>query len=304
LSQTPQRRILHESTLSNIKAKASWIPYELHENPFKAMSHEQLKKMLGVTDLTFKKKTIMTLVHEDDHIETFDVPNSFDARREWPDCISEIRKQEHCGSCWAFSAAETLTDRFCIGSKGKVKPVLSPQYIVSCDQGNLACNGGEINKVWAFLEESGTTTDECTPYVSGDGKFVPKCNNVCTSNKAIQQYKAVKGSSKPLNCALQIQRELIENGPVQTGFEVYEDFLHYKSGIYHYADGIIMGGHAVKIVGWGKENGVDYWIVANSWGPEWGENGFFRIKFGECYFDENAYVGNADLSGLNKLFLK
>jgi cathepsin B len=90
----------------------------------------------------------------------------------------------------------------------------------------------------------------------------------------------------------------MENGPVQTGFEVYEDFLHYKSGIYKYTDGIILGGHAVKIVGWGKEGAVNYWIVANSWGPKWGEKGYFRIAFGECTFEENAYVGLPDLKSI------
>ena len=52
-----------------------------------------------------------------------------------------------------------------------------------------------------------------------------------------------------------------------------------------------MGGHAVVIVGWGVENGINYWIAQNSWGPNWGENGYFRIQFGQCGFDSNAYAG-------------
>jgi len=156
------------------------------------------------------------------------------------------------------------------------------------------------------LEDVGTTTDQCTPYVSGDGKNIPSCNNSCSNNSKIVQYKAVKRTAKALSCPLQIQREILENGPVQTGFQVYEDFMHYKNGIYHYTDGIILGGHAVKIVGWGRESDVNYWIVANSWGDNWGENGYFRIKFGECYFEDNAYAGEADISQFvnGKLFLK
>jgi len=265
--------------------------------------------MLGV-ELTFTKKTLMMLTDNDDHVETFDLPIAFDSREHWPECIGQIRKQEHCGSCWAFSASSTLADRFCIASKGKIKSVLSPQYMLSCDHSNKACHGGLLDKAWSFLEESGITNDSCTPYVSGDGKVLPECSKKCANKSGKEKekfalFKVKKNSSKPLTCALQIQREILENGPVQTGFEVYEDFLHYKKGIYKYTDGIIMGGHAVKVVGWGKENNVSYWIVANSWGPEWGENGYFRIAFGECSFEENAYAGAADLDGLTtKEFLK
>jgi len=314
LSQTfpkIKKRILSESTLNNIKSKATtWEPYEHHENPFKDLTKEQLKGLLGV-DLTFTKKNIMMLVDNDDHVATFDVPNTFDSREQWPECISPIRKQEHCGSCWAFSAATILSDRFCIASKGKIKPILSPQFILSCDDSNLGCKGGELDKVWAFLEKSGTTNDACNPYVSGDGKFVPKCSPSCAPNanskttEKFSLYKAKPKSTVALTCATQIQREIVENGPVQTGFQVFEDFLHYKGGIYKYTDGIIMGGHAVRIVGWGREKEINYWIVANSWGPEWGEKGYFRIQFGECYFEENAFVGEADLSQFNyKEFLK
>ena len=60
--------------------------------------------------------------------------------------------------------------------------------------------------------------------------------------------------------------------------EVYEDFYHYTSGIYHYAGGAAMGGHAIKIIGWGKLGFTRYWLAANSWGTNWGEEGYFRIR--------------------------
>jgi len=59
---------------------------------------------------------------------------------------------------------------------------------------------------------------------------------------------------------------------------VYSDFMSYRGGVYVHTGGKLEGGHAVKIVGWGSEGGMDYWIVANSWGPLWGEEGYFRIK--------------------------
>jgi cathepsin B len=64
--------------------------------------------------------------------------------------------------------------------------------------------------------------------------------------------------------------------------------MTYKSGIYVRTSTEAEGGHAVKIVGWGVENGVNYWKVANSWGPAWGENGYFRIKMDQCGFEQGV----------------
>lgn len=59
-----------------------------------------------------------------------------------------------------------------------------------------------------------------------------------------------------------------------------------------------MGGHAVKIIGWGKENGIDYWVAENSWGPYWGDNGYFKIKMGECQFDSAIVSGLARINSV------
>ena len=87
------------------------------------------------------------------------------------------------------------------------------------------------------------------------------------------------------------------NGPIQAGFNVYSDFYNYRSGIYKYVSGSLLGGHAIKIIGWGSLNGVNYWIVANSWGASWGESGFFRIQMGQCGIEGNVYAGKANLAG-------
>jgi len=296
-------QVVKLSTLQSIKSNASWEPYPIHENPFKNYTKQDLSKILGA-ELTWDKQNIMMLVDADDHNLTSSVPESFDSRTQWPECITPIRNQEHCGSCWAFSAATALSDRHCIASNGKTKVVLSPQFMVSCDKKNMACQGGMLDKTWNFLETTGTVSDKCMGYKSGDGKNVPTCPSKCDDASAMVSYKAVKGSSKPLTCALQMQNDIMSNGPVQTGFMVYEDFMHYKSGVYKYTSGKNLGGHAVRVVGWGKENDVSYWIVANSWGPTWAENGFFRIAFGECLFEANAYSGLADISSVPRLFLK
>lgn len=97
-----------------------------------------------------------------------------------------------------------------------------------------------------------------------------------------------------------IQLELMNYGPVETGFMVYEDFMHHTGGIYRHRYGNLIGGHAVKIVGWGNENGTDYWIVQNSWGPNWAENGFFRIAFGEVNIDSMCIAGKPFVFSQNK----
>lgn len=89
----------------------------------------------------------------------------------------------------------------------------------------------------------------------------------------------------------------MKNGPVQTAFTVYADFMSYKSGVYQHKTGEQLGGHAVKMVGWGVDNGVPYWLIANSWNTDWAENGFFRIIRGknECGIEKNVVAGGSSV---------
>lgn len=70
--------------------------------------------------------------------------------------------------------------------------------------------------------------------------------------------------------------EIYERGSVSAVFDVYEDFPLYRGGIYRHVKGRYLGGHAVKIIGWGVEDGVKYWILVNSWNNSWGEKGYYR----------------------------
>jgi len=78
-----------------------------------------------------------------------------------------------------------------------------------------------------------------------------------------------------------IQQAIMEGGPLETAFTVYSDFENYAGGVYEHKTGQSVGGHAVRIVGWGVDGGVKYWKVANSWNPYWGEKGYFRMKRGD-----------------------
>ncbi|KAJ3662910.1 hypothetical protein Zmor_007225 [Zophobas morio] len=92
---------------------------------------------------------------------------------------------------------------------------------------------------------------------------------------------------------LQIQTEIMTYGPVEADFSVYEDFFSYKSGVYQHVLGELVGGHSIKILGWGEEEGTPYWLVANSWNEDWGDNGFFKILRGsdECGIEEHVLAG-------------
>merc|ERR1712188_277502 len=97
----------------------------------------------------------------------------------------------------------------------------------------------------------------------------------------------------------EIQKAIMAGGPMEVAFTVYADFENYASGIYHHVSGEPVGGHAVKVVGWGVEDGTKYWKIANSWNPYWGEKGYFRIKFGEGGIDDQA-VGSSPTAKLSR----
>jgi len=91
----------------------------------------------------------------------------------------------------------------------------------------------------------------------------------------------------------QIQNEIYQHGPVEGAFTVYADFPTYKSGVYQHTAGSALGGHAIKILGWGVEEGTPYWLVANSWNEDWGDKGFFKILRGqdECGIESGVVAG-------------
>jgi cathepsin B len=164
----------------------------------------------------------------------------------------------------------------------------------------MGCSGGNLYMTWLWMESFGIALDSCVPYTSGKGD-VAKCSKTCTNTetdkkKAYVKFLSIEHHDSPDS----IKQAIYESGPIETGFTVYQDFMSYKSGIYKHTTGSRLGGHAVKIVGWGNENGEDYWIVANSWNTTWGEDGFFKIAFGQCGIDADGISGTPNVSDWEK----
>eukprot|EP00761_Pharyngomonas_kirbyi_P011061 gb/GECH01011085.1/.p1 GENE.gb/GECH01011085.1/~~gb/GECH01011085.1/.p1 ORF type:complete len:314 (+),score=44.00 gb/GECH01011085.1/:1-942(+) len=261
---------------------------------FEGMTIGEARKFLSTMLVASDPEGVIPDVREID--STHSIPQHFDSRDEWKNCIHPIRNQEKCGGCWAFAASEVLSDRFCIASGGSTDVVLSPQKLISCDHRNYGCNGGIIPVAWKYLEQSGDCTDDCMPYTSGGGT-TGSCPSSCSDGSSPQNYYAKSGSSRQFSSVGAIQQEIMNHGPVEAGFQVYQDFFSYKSGVYTHQYGGLAGGHAIKIVGWGvdSKSNQPYWIVANSWGASWGMNGYFWILRGsdECGIEDQVFAGQA-----------
>lgn len=279
--------VLRDDLIAEVNRHGEW---KAHRSPrFEGVTRRQLRKMLGTVLTPNMPADIPTVVLRGEN-----VPDSFDSRQKWPHCIHPIRNQEQCGSCWAFGAAEALSDRFCIAGKDVV---LSPQYLVSCDTASYGCQGGFLPSTWKYFANHGVPTDKCVPYTSGGG-HAPKCpGNTCHDGSKAEFYKVKAGSIVQPKDVTSIQNLIYSSGPVEAAFSVYQDFMSYHSGVYRHKTGGLEGGHAIKIVGWGNDNGTPYWIVANSWGPSWGLKGYFWILRGhnECGIESNVIGGTPDV---------
>ncbi|XP_069830605.1 tubulointerstitial nephritis antigen [Dendropsophus ebraccatus] len=229
-------------------------------------------------------------------------PQFFISSYKWPDYIHRPLDQKNCAASWAFSTASVAADRVAIHSQGHHTLNLSPQDLISCNVHNqYGCRGGHIDGAWWFLRKRGLVSHQCYPYEMDENNVYRTCNISSFTDKHGKSHATepcpnrLEDSNYLYQCSppyripsneREIMMELMENGPVQAIMTVHEDFFLYKSGIYKYTGTREKKSetHSVKIVGWGALRRPIYqkfWIVANSWGTKWGENGYFRIVRGE-----------------------
>lgn len=228
------------------------------------------------------------------------IPESFDAREQWPKCsvIKEIKNQNPCGSCWAMASSSVLADRMCISTNGATDVSLSPQFMVNCFPNQCGCQGGSDEPTWKDLMDIGTVPESCLPFHKQD----ETCTGRCDDGTQMPKYTKAKNFYSPWGETDKarveaIQREIMEHGSVAASFIVFTDWEPYWLGptsVYHRSKTATYdGGHVVRIIGWGTENGEDYWLIANSWGTGSQEGGFFKMRRGinECNIEETVIAG-------------
>lgn len=285
-----------------------------HNHYFDGKTLDEIKSLMG----TLETPEHLKLPIKDIEVRA-DLPESFNSADNWPKCdsIKEVRDQSTCGSCWAFGAAEAMSDRICIASNQTLQTRISSEDLLTCcgiSCGN-GCNGGYPSAAWNYFKRTGIVTGHlyddktwCSSYAfppcdhhttgkyepCGASKPTPSCKKTCGNGASYDSDKWHADSvySVPSNVE-KIATEIMTHGPVEAAFTVYADFPTYKSGVYHHTSGSALGGHAIKIVGWGVEAGTPYWLVANSWNEDWGDNGFFKIKRGnnECGIEGQIVAG-------------
>lgn len=232
--------------------------------------------------------------------------------------VKEVRDQGSCGSCWAFGATEAMTDRICISTNGAHKPHISAEDLATCCSScGYGCNGGFPIAAWNYFQSHGivtggnyNTNKGCQPYlIPSCDHHVPHSKNPCKGElptpkcvkKCEEGYNVTYTDDKHFgstayqvsNNQQQIMKEIYTNGPVEAAFTVFSDFPNYKSGVYQHVSGEMLGGHAIKILGWGVEDGTPFWLVANSWNVHWGMGGFFKILRGSnhCGIEAGVVAG-------------
>ena len=141
-----------------------------------------------------------------------------------------------------------------------------------------------------YSTETGIVLDSCFPYASSNGS-VPPCPLKCTGIGDWIKFKCAPGSIFNAVDNNEKMNQLYNYGPIENGFNVYTDFFNYKSGVYYHVSGMLVGVHVSKTLGWGIDSstGLHYWLLANSWGTNWGMNGFFKFKMGDCNIDQNGW---------------
>jgi len=261
-----------------IKELATWTVSEYENNIFKDFNIPQIKKNLlspfkKSSKKTNKKPTALTKYPN--------LPKSFDLRTHQASCVHKIAYQSQCASSWAFSVSHAMSDRFCIQGKLHASD-LSPQYLISCDSENYGCNGGYISEAYFFSENEGLVNEKCFPYETNNENML-ECPKKCTDNTELVKNRCEKNSVRDLSYEIEeMKNEIVKYGSISGSMILYQDFLYYSSGIYKHVYGSDLGRQGIRIVGFGQENDINYWVAANSWGEDWGEEGWFKIQFGEA----------------------
>jgi C1A family cysteine protease len=240
------------------------LSYKLGHNQYSHMDINEWREHVRL-GLGYPTHTPAATVHQAP-ADKASIPDSVDWREKG--AVTGVKDQGNCGSCWSFSTTGAMEGANFIKTGSLVS--LSEQNFVDCDDnGDHGCMGGLMDNAFEWAQgNGGVCTEEAYPYTARKGD----CQSGCTKYAAPKSYTDVaKNDADALMSAIAQQ-------PVAIAIEADEkSFQLYKSGVLTASCGTNLD-HGVLAVGYGTDNGVNYWTVKNSWGDSWGENGYIRLS--------------------------
>jgi len=265
--------------------------WKLGVNKFADMSQEELSRFLGYDKNAAREARAGRRLANYDHVAAEDVPSEVD----WRDAgvVTAAKDQGGCGSCWAFSGTESIESHLAIATGELLE--LSPQLYVSCAPnpdscgGTGGCQGSTMELLFNYSMTAGAVLESDYPYkgITGTCQY-DESTKVATVEDYVQNGQ---------NSYSDLVNAVATVGPVSITVDASKWFL-YSSGIY---DPSVFNSdldHGVQLVGFGTDEGSDYWLVRNSWGGSWGESGYIRLAKSDddesnCGTDSNPGDGVA-----------
>ena len=212
----------------------------------------------------------------------------------------------YCGSCWAHGTTSAISDRISILRGGKFPEInIAPQVLLSCDQKDGGCHGGSQMRAYEWISKNGITDTTCAPYLGlswregltcTDQSICKECNReTCWVPKTYNKYTVKNFGLLPETRAEKdIMNEIYKHGPVSCGIDCVPILDAKGPGVFKSKEtGHI--NHLISVVGWGEtDDGTPYWIMRNSWGEYWGDNGYLKIYRGNNTISIEEDCGYAD----------
>ncbi|XP_059205362.1 cathepsin S-like [Centropristis striata] len=269
IEELGRRRIWEENlemiNVHNLETSLGLHTYELAMNHLGDLTTEEITSMLMGTvvpsDLERKPSEPAKVNNS--------LPQSVDWRKEG--LVTEVKMQGSCGSCWAFSAVGSLEGQ--LKKTTGVLVSLSPQNLVDCSikYGNYGCNGGFMTNSFEYvMKNEGIDSDAAYPYVGKRGQ--------CKYNA---QHRAANCSGYavlPEGDEFALKEAVASFGPISVAIDASRPkFVFYRHGVYRDHTCSHDVNHGVLVVGYGTQKGQDYWLVKNSWGLHYGDEGYIRM---------------------------